>query len=338
MNRSDLINAILSLLAPVLLVVAILRARKQPLWAEAFRRVRRNPVAMVAVVVLGLYTTVAVLDGIGWQVKGQINSQTLIDQAFAGVPSESTYSAPFAVRSSEVRPKPLVAPGRHVLGTDAIGADVLHRVLKGIRTAFIIGIGTLAITAPLAILLGLIAGYYGKTADDAIQYVYTVLSSIPDILLLIAIILVMGKGLLAMCVALGVTSWVGLCRLVRGETLRHRDREYVRAAKALGASPLSIMTRHILPNLLPVVIISLTLSFSGIVLYESVLSYLGVGLQADMPSWGNMIDGARAELTRDPVVWWNIAAAAGALLILVLSLNFLADALRDAIDPRLRSS
>ena len=338
MNSRDLWNAALSILVPLLIVFAVVRAGRQPLWAEAYRRIRTNALAMVSLVVLCLYATVAVLDGIATEVPGKIDSQTLIDKMFTGVPTEPTYSAPLAARTSESRPKALAAPGKHLLGTDSIGSDVLLRTLKAIRIAFIIGGGTLLIAAPLAILLGLVAGYFGKYADDAVQYTYTVLSSIPEILLLIAIVLVMGKGVLSICVALGVTSWVGLCRLVRGETLRHRDREYVRAAKALGAGSFKIMTRHILPNLLPIVIISLTLSFSSIVLAESILSYLGVGLPADSPSWGNMINGARAELTRDPVVWWNLAAAAGALLVLVLALNFLADALRDAIDPRLRSS
>ena len=337
MNADDIKTAVVSVLAPVLVVIALTRARRQPLWSEAFRRMRSNRVAMASLLVLCLYATVAVLDGIGWQVPGKIGSQTVIDKVFAKDP-ETTYSAPGARVTSEPKPKPLDRPGSHLLGTDAIGSDVLWATMKGIRTAFVIGGITLLIAAPIGIFLGLIAGYFGKLADDAVQYTYTVVSSIPEILLLIAIILVLGPGIVPICIALSMTTWVGLCRLVRGETLRHRDREYVRAAKALGVSAPRIMTRHILPNLLPVVIISLTLSFSGVVLAESILSYLGVGVGPDVPSWGNMIDGARDELTRDPAVWWNVAAAAGALLILVLALNFLADALRDAIDPRLRSS
>ena len=337
MSPDDKKAAVLSLLIPFAIVVAIVRARREPLWAEAFRRLRTNKVAMVSAVVLSVYALLGVVDGIGWQEPGKIGSQTLIDRVFAK-PSEATYSAPLAQRTSEVKPKPLLAPGSHLLGTDGVGDDVLYRIVKGVRTACLIGTLTLVIAAPLAIILGLVAGYYGKVVDDAVQYTYTVFASVPDVLLLTAIVLVLGRGVVPICIALGVTSWIGLCRLVRGETLRHRDREYVRAAKALGASPARIMGRHILPNLLPVVIISLTLAFSSTVLAESILSYLGVGLKPDAPSWGNMINGARDELTRDPVVWWNIASAAGALLILVLALNLLADALRDAIDPRLRSS
>jgi peptide/nickel transport system permease protein len=326
-----------ALLLPALIVFAIVRAGRTPLWSEAYRRIRRNGLALGSVVVLALYGLVAVADSISWQTKGDVEPKTIIDRMFER-PGEPTYSAPLATRTSGFNPKPLRAPGTHLLGTDGVGADTLYRTIKGVKTAVTIGTLTLLISAPLAITLGLIAGYFGKAADDAIQYTYTVLSSIPDVLLLTAIILILGPGVSSVCIALGVTSWVTLCRLVRGETLRTRDLEYVRAAKALGASPWRIMFRHILPNLLPVVIISLTLAFSGVVLAESILSYLGVGVGPDTPSWGNMIESARSELTRDPAVWWGIASAAGALLILVLALNFLADALRDAIDPRLRSS
>ena len=182
------------------------------------------------------------------------------------------------------------------------------------------------------------AGYFGKRVDDGIQYVYTVANSVPDILLLISLVLVLGRGLMQICIALGITGWVGLCRLVRGETLKHRDREYVRAARALGVSNARIMIRHILPNLLPIVIISAVLGFSGLVLSETILTYLGVGVPPEMGSWGNMIDAARLELAREPAIWWQLTSASNALFLLVLSCNILGDALRDAVDPRLRSS
>jgi peptide/nickel transport system permease protein len=337
MSTEDKKTALISLIFPVLIVLAILRSRKEPLWAEAYRRLRKNWLALFSIVVLSCYGLIAVLDGIGWQVPGRIGSQTVVDKIFERQ-AEATYSSPFAARTSEVRPKPLLQPGSHPLGTDGVGSDVLYRSIKAVRTALSIGLLTIVISVPLALFFGLVSGYFGKRVDDAVQYTYTVLASVPEVLLLTAIILVLKPGVVAVCIALGTTSWVNMCRLVRGETLRHRDREYVRAAKALGANPFRIMLRHILPNLLPVVIISVTLALSNIVLFESILSYLGVGVGPDTPSWGNMINAARDELTRDPAVWWNIAGAALALLILVLALNFLADALRDAIDPRLRSS
>jgi peptide/nickel transport system permease protein len=338
MDRSDWIQDFGVLLIPIFLVLVIVRANRRPLWHEAFRRIRKSPVAMVSVCVLGLYLTLALLDGIAWHAKGQIGRESVVDALFSK-PMEHTYSAPLATHTAEAKNATrLTAPGSHILGTDSIGADVLYETIKGCHTAFFIGGLTMLIATPLALFMGLVSGYFGKAVDDAIQYTYTVFASIPDILLLIAIIMVLGQGLFPICFALGVTSWVGLCRLVRGETIRQRERDYVRAAKALGAGHARILIRHIFPNLLPIVIISVTLSFSNIVLAEAILSYLGVGVGPDVPSWGNMIDGARDELTRVPVVWWNLAAATGALFIMVLALNLLADALRDAIDPRLRSS
>jgi peptide/nickel transport system permease protein len=227
--------------------------------------------------------------------------------------------------------------GRHLLGTDGTGKDIGLQTLKGCRTALIIGGFTTLLITPVAIILGMMAGYFGKRIDDGVQYTYTVFSSIPAIMLLIVLLLTFGRGLDKMCYALACTSWIGLCRLVRGETLKHRDREYVRAARALGVSNTRIMFRHILPNLLPIVIISVTLGFSGLVMSETILSYLRLGVQGT-GSWGNMIDQARLELAREPIIWWNLASATIALFLLVLSFNLLGDALRDAIDPRLRSS
>ena len=331
------LNAIPIVLVAVLFYVLV-QARKQPLWAEAYRRIGRNRAAVASLIVIVLYGSVAFLDSVGWTDAKTQERATVLDRV-AGRTKERYYSAPLArVTAGEPVPHELKSPGTHLLGTDGVGDDVFYRTLKGCRTAFIIGGLTSLIATPLSLLFGLIAGYYGKWRDDAVQYVYTVLASIPDILLLIALILVLGRGLIQLCVALGITSWVGLCRLTRGETLKHRDREYVRAAKALGVSNFRIMTRHILPNLLPVVIISVTLGFSGLILSEAILSYLGVGVGAEVGSWGNMIDAARDELAREPLVWWNLTGAASALFILVLALNFFGDALRDAVDPRLRSS
>lgn len=334
---SDLFQNLIPVVVIGLFVAAFVYARTQPLWSEAFRRLGRNKLAMVALGIIGLYATVAVLDSFGMTDAKTQERKTILDGIF-GRDQERTYSAPFAKETTgEPKPKPLTAPGTHILGTDSTGQDVFYRTLKGAKTAFIIGGLTTLIATPLALLLGMTAGYYGKWRDDLIQYIYTVLASIPSILLLIALVLVLGHGLVQICVALGITSWVGLCRLTRGETLKHRDREYVRAAKALGVSEYHILVRHILPNLLPVVIISVTLGFSGLVLSEAILSYLGIGVDANLGSWGNQINAARSELARDPVIWWNLTGASVALFLLVLAFNIVGDAVRDAIDPRLRS-
>jgi peptide/nickel transport system permease protein len=337
LTSADIFSNLVALAAFGVLLTTIIRARRQPLWAEAYRRLGRNKVAMTMLCILSLYGMIALLDSIGWTNTTTHNRETVVDKIFQR-PAERTYSAPLATETTgEPTPHKLINPGTHLLGTDQLGKDVLYQTIKGARTAVIVGGFTSLLATPIALFLGLLAGYFGKWVDDSVQYTYTVLSSVPDLLLLIALLMMLGSGLTNICIALAVTNFVGLCRLVRGETLKHRDREYVRAAKSLGVSNLRILWRHILPNLLPIVIISVTLGFSGLVLAESTLSYLGVGVEPEVGSWGNMINAARAELARDPIIWWNLTSASTALALLALSLNIFGDALRDAIDPRLRS-
>jgi peptide/nickel transport system permease protein len=240
----------------------------------------------------------------------------------------------------------------HVLGTDKTGNDVLYQTLKSIRTAFVIGTLSTLATLPLAVGLGIMAGYFKGWVDEAIQYLYTVLSSIPSVLLIAACVLMMqvfidthpqlfdtaaqrsDVRLFLLCVILGLTGWAGLCRLVRGETLKLRELDYVQAATAFGVGPWRTMARHIFPNVMHLVIISTVLDFSALILYEAVLSYVGVGVDPSMNSFGGMINLARSEMSRDPVVWWSFAAAFAAMLTLVLAANLFADGVRDAFDPR----
>ena len=240
----------------------------------------------------------------------------------------------------------------HVFGTDKVGQDVLYQVLKSVRTGLIIGLVTTLVMLPVAVLLGIVAGYFRGWVDDVIQYLYTVLNSIPGVLLIAAAVLMMqvvidthpqwfstaaeraDLRLLALCFILGITSWTGLCRLLRGETLKLRELEYIQAAQAFGVSNWRIIVRHILPNLMHIVIIALVMDFSGLVLAEAVLSYVGIGVDPSMTSFGTMINNARMELGREPVVWWSLAAAFAAMFILVLAANLFADAVRDAFDPR----
>jgi peptide/nickel transport system permease protein len=241
----------------------------------------------------------------------------------------------------------------HVFGTDKVGQDVLYQVLKSIRTGLVIGLVTTLVLLPLSIFLGILAGYFRGWVDDVIQYLYTTLSSIPGVLLIAAAVLMMqviidthpqwfataaeraDLRLLALCFILGVTSWTGLCRLLRGETLKLRELEYIQAAQAFGVSDLRIITRHILPNLMHIVIIALVMDFSSLVLAEAVLSYVGIGVDPTMISFGTMINNARMELAREPMVWWSLAAAFVFMFTLVLAANLLADAVRDAFDPRM---
>jgi peptide/nickel transport system permease protein len=246
-----------------------------------------------------------------------------------------------------------LATAYHVLGTDKVGQDVLYLSLKSIRTGLVIGTVTTLVMLPFALLLGIAAGYFRGWVDDVIQYVYTVLSSIPSVLLIAAAVLMVqvivqmhadwfetsaaraDVRLLALCLILGVTSWTGLCRLLRGETLKLREQEYIQAAQAFGVSSFRIITRHIVPNVMHIVLISVVMDFSALVLAEAVLSYIGVGVDPTTNSFGNMINAARLEMGREPMVWWSLASAFGFMLMLVLSANLFADVVRDAFDPRL---
>ena len=242
----------------------------------------------------------------------------------------------------------------HVFGTDKVGEDVLYQTLKSIRTGVLIGTLTTLIMLPFALAFGMLAGYYRGWVDDVIQYVYITLNSIPGVLLIAAAILSLhvylnahaadytslqeraDLRLLFLCMILGLTSWTGLCRLLRGETFKLREHEYIQAAVAFGVSGPRIMLRHILPNIMHIVLITVVLDFSGLVLAESVLSYVDIGVDPSMNSWGNMINSARLEMSREPVVWWSLAASFLFMFGLVLFANLLADSVRDAFDPRLR--
>jgi peptide/nickel transport system permease protein len=238
----------------------------------------------------------------------------------------------------------------HILGTDKTGQDVFYIALKSVRTGLIIGTLTTLIVTPFAILCGVLAGYFGGWVDDLITYVYSTLESIPDILLIAAAMLIFQVGLteeetvisadkrlVYLCLIMGITSWTGLCRLLRAEVLKLREIEYVQAADAFGVSRTRIILRHLVPNLMHIVLISIVLRFSGLVLAEAVLAYVGIGVDPSMQSWGNMINQARLELAREPVVWWNLFAAFVFMLGLVLPANLFGDAVRDALDPRLRT-
>lgn len=242
--------------------------------------------------------------------------------------------------------------GYHPLGTDRTGNDVLYQALKSLRTAF--ALGTLATLAmlPFALVLGIAAGYFKGWVDDLVQYVYTTISSIPSVLLIAACVLMIqvfidrrpdllptsleraDAKLLFIAVIIGVTSWAPLARLLRAETLKLSGLDFITASVACGTPAWKIMARHLLPNVLHIVLIVSVIGFSDIVLYEAVLSYIGVGVDPSMNSFGSMINAARSEMSRTPAVWWNLAAAFMFMVAIVLSANLLASAVRDAFDPR----
>ncbi len=342
-------------------------ASKREYWRLAAKEVAAKRGALVCGVILACYLFVALLDSIGWTSpmrddqgellrnnSGEIvydQGESILDKLLKPLDRrrEVSYSAPLADKNYTAETQvtedgqslrvhnSLNHPRGHLLGTDRIGKDVLWLSLKSIRTGIIIGLLTTLIAIPFSLLMGVMAGYFGGWVDDIIQYLYTVVSSIPTILFVAAFIVIFGNGLPQLCIAMGLASWTSLCRLLRAETLRLKEAEYVAAAKALGTSSWKILFRHIVPNVLHVILITTVLRFSSEVLAEAVLTYLGIGVGADTMSWGTMINDARTELTRDPVIWWKLVSAFVFMLGLVLPANIFGDALRDALDPRLRT-
>lgn len=276
------------------------------LWKDSFSRLTQDKLALISFATVAIYAVVALLAASG-----------LIASDWAKEVS-SSYSPP----SSEFW-----------LGTDMFGRDVFSKVIRGTQIAMSVGLATSLIAIPIGVSLGALAGYFGGWVDDMITWLYTTFSSIPNIMLLISITMILGKGLFAVYVALGATSWVNLCRLIRGEVLKHKDREYVLAAGALGGGHFRKLFKHILPNVMHIIIINTSLQFQFAIKSEVILSYLGLGVQGE-PSWGTMIDDAKLELSRG--VWWQLAGATIAMFVVVLAFNFLGDALRDSLDPKLK--
>ena len=240
----------------------------------------------------------------------------------------------------------------HIFGTDKVGEDVFYQTLKSIRTGLVLGTLTTLVLLPLSIVFGILSGFFRGWLDDVIQFLYTTLNAIPSVLLIGASVLMVQVymanhesdftsvivradiRLLFLCLILGMTSWTGLCRMLRAETLKLREMEYVQAAYALGVKRYTILMRHILPNIMHIVLISIVLDFSSLVLAEAALSYINIGVDPSTYSWGNMINGARLEMAREPLVWWSLTAAFVFMFSLVLAANLFAETVQMAFDPR----
>lgn len=222
----------------------------------------------------------------------------------------------------------------YILGTDNLGRSVARRLVQGTRIAFHVGIMTSLIAIPLGVLLGLLGGYYGGKVDSLVVWLSATVASMPGLLFILAISLIVGQGLLGIYLGIGFTTWVGVCRTIRAEVMKHRERAYVQAAKTLGYSNARIMFRHILPNVMHIVLIQFSIRFPSAVSTEVFISFLGIGVQGE-PSWGIMINNARLRLWQG--VWWEMTFTTAAIFVLVLVFNHLADYLRDRLDPALRS-
>lgn len=280
--------------------------KENSLWKDAFGRLVKDKFALASLVIVIIYAVVALLASMG---------------ILAGD------------WAKEVGASNLPPSSEHWFGTDIFGRDVLAKVIRGTQIAMSVGLVTSLIAIPIGVILGALAGYFGGWVDDVITWLYTTFSSIPNIMLLISITMILGKGIFAVYIALGATSWVTLCRLIRGEVMKHKEREYVQAAGAIGGGHFRKLFLHILPNVTHIVIINTSLQFQFAIKSEVILSYLGLGVQGE-PSWGTMIDDAKLELSRG--VWWQLAGATLAMFLVVLAFNLLGDALRDSLDPKLK--
>ncbi len=286
-----------------------------PLRPSVLRELFRSRMARACAVIVVLYTLMAAYGEVIYQWH----------QWHDTVPA-------YQMQNLDARFQP---PGRqHWLGTDALGRDVLGRLLQGARIAFRVGIITSLIAIPIGVLLGALAGYFGGRTDDVIVWLYSTFAAIPGLLFILAIAMVVGKGLLGVYLGIGLTMWVGVCRLIRGEVIKQRALPYVAAARVLGFSHARILFRHILPNVTHVIIVAFTLRFPASIGTEVFMSFLGLGVQGE-PSWGIMINNARLRLWQG--IWWEMTFVTLAVFLIVLAFNLLGDALRDALDPRVRS-
>ncbi len=332
------------------------------LWVLAWRRLRRDRVAMVSLALVAVYLLIVAAAAVGW-IAADWPREAGVNYAppgFAGptvdapatetktahppaqaLPDEPAIVDPLAdvltaLRKAqgaapEVQPRAATLP----LGGDKWGRDVLKKTIKGAQTSLIVGLVAALLAVLIGAVLGAYAGYYGGRMDDFLNWLYSVFTSIPYLLLVLAIAAVLNqKGTLTVILILGLTGWTGIFRLVRAEYLKHRTREYVLAADAIGASHARRMFAHIFPNVSHVVLVQLSLHVVLFIKSEVILSFLGFGVGVDTVSWGSMLNEAQSELILGK--WWQLAAATAAMAVLVTAFSLFTDALRDALDPRLK--
>ncbi len=286
-----------------------IRAGRNSLWWDAYRRLKRNRLAIVCFFIICFYLLIAIGAAVGLLYPN------------VAIANTANQYLPFSLE--------------HPFGTDVLGRDVLARAVHGTSTALSVGLMSSGISLVIGLVLGALAGFYGGWVDGLIVWVYTTVDSIPYILLVPAITFVLGRGLINVYIALGVTSWVTLCRLIRGEFMKHKDRDYVMAAKVIGASDTRKIFRHILPNVTHLAFVQFGLGFVAAIKIEVILSYLGLGVDPSTPSWGIMLDDSKLELSRP--FWGNLCAATIFMFGLILSFNLFNDALRESLDPKLKN-
>ena len=340
--------------------------RSPGIWAQAWARLRRDRVGMVSLVVVALFLVLVLLAQFGvvasgWQKEVGVpfapptlmgaDAKEKIQEKEATIPNVdlsdidplTPYYAQWAKRAGEIKTVVQVRQDTLPFGGDRIGRDVLAKAIKGAQVSILVGIFAAVVATLIGTVLGALGGYFGGKVDDFLEWIYNVFTAVPYILLIFALAAVFKSGPLAkvfeggiapVVIILGVVGWTSIYRLVRAEYIKHRSREYVRAAEAIGAGHLARMFGHILPNISHVVLVQLSLHVVAFIKAEVILSFLGMGVPIDMVSWGTMLNEAQTELVLGK--WWQLVAATAFMAVFVTAFALLTDALRDAMDPKLR--
>lgn len=334
------------------------RARSEGVWHAAWGRLRADRVGFASLIVVLAFLALILLAALGlvakdWQAEvgvpnapptflgpappeatGQIEVPKGPNVDISDIDPLAPRYKEWAERAAKLKTTETVKRETLPLGADRIGRDVLAKAVKGSQISVFVGVLAALVATAIGTLFGAWSGFFGGRIGDALEWLYNVFESIPGILLIFAFAAVLGRGVGTVVVILGLTGWTGMYRQVRAEFIKHRTREYVRAAEAIGASSMSRMFRHILPNVSHVVLVRMALLVVGFIKAEVILSYLGLGVPVDQVSWGTMLAEAQAELILG--YWWQLAAATLFMAVFVTAFSLMADAARDALDPKLR--
>ena len=332
--------------------------RSTGVWSAAARRFRRDHVGMGSLVVVAVFLIVVLAAALGllardWQVERGVpdapptfvgaaaKADAVVEAGPTGPNVDISSIDPLAPRYKEwaeaakkYQTTEAAKAATLPFGGDRLGRDVLAKAVKGAQVSIFVGVSAALLATLIGTLLGAVAGFFGGRVGDGLEWVYNVFTAVPGILLIFAFAAVFGRGIGSVVLILGLSGWTGIYRLVRAEFIKHSVREYVRAAEAIGASTLSRMFRHILPNVSHVALVQLSISVVAFIKAEVILSYLGLGVGVDQVSWGTMLAEAQSELILGH--WWQLAAATVFMATFVTAFSLFTDALRDALDPRLR--
>jgi oligopeptide transport system permease protein len=327
-------------------------------WHAAWRRFKADRVGLVSMWVVLAFVALIVLSALGlvaknWQDEVGVPNAPPTFMGPAKPEAASAIEAPkgpnvdlsdidplapryaeWAERAKKFATTETVKATTLPFGGDRLGRDVLQKTIKGTEISVFVGVAAALVATTIGVLLGAFGGFFGGKVGDLLEWLYNVFESIPGILLIFAFAAVTGRGVQSVVIILALTGWTGMYRQVRAEFIKHSSREYVRSAEAIGASPLSRMFRHILPNVSHVVLVRTGLLAVGFIKAEVILSYLGLGVRVDQVSWGTMLAEAQAELILGH--WWQLVAATLFMAVFVTAFSLMADALRDALDPKLR--